>query len=559
MVASISRFALASLPLCLSIAACQGSSDNSSGSPGAAGVAPGFSGAASGGSTSASTAVGSAKTSGSTPGSGGTFAGTVGTTRVSSGGVPSTGGASSGRTGGNSGIGGVGVGGTASTGGRTIGGASGTSGGKAEGVRAIPGAEGFGARVTGGRGGRVIKVTTLAASGPGSLQAALNVDEPRIVVFEVSGVIQSDLVEIPYGDVTIAGQTAPGGGITIAGRLYAAYDDSVGNIIVRHVRIRPSYDGGVEGNQYDGTQFSLNHHVLFDHVSIGFGVDENADFYEATDVTVQWCVIESAATDGHPEGEHNYGLINGPAGRRFSVHHTLFAHNKNRNPAIANGPAEVVNNVSYDGRHGFVHHNPASGHFNFLGNTFRAGPGREMIPFYFDDENEGAADELGYYLSGNVLDGTGGDCTAGPMDNPWSACEADLIRDASYASTARFDFSGQGDTWIPVTASDAATAYESVLARAGAFPRDQVTLRSVQETRARTGSWGARIPEDLMDGLTPGTPPADGDDDGMPDDWESAHGLDPSNGSDYATITSTGYTAIEDYLNELAERLVTGG
>jgi pectate lyase len=434
-------------------------------------------------------------------------------------------------------------------------GGSATTGSTVDGeVRAFPGAEGFGAIVTGGRGGRVLKVTTLAATGPGSLQAALEESGPRIIVFEVSGVIETSIIEIYNGDVTIAGQTAPGAGITIQGRLYGSYTSDVGNIIIRHLRIRPEYDGSA-GDQFDGIQMSLNHHVILDHISVGFGVDETICLYGSEDVTVQWSTIESAATTGHPEGEHNYGLINGPDGRRVSVHHNLFAHNKNRNPAIANGPADVRNNVVYNVRHGFVHHNPASGSFNFVGNYYKAGNDDTLIPFYFDDEN-GSAMNLGYYVEGNWVDGATGACSDGELTDPWSQCDLDLIRDSSFRSNTEFDFSGESELYRPITTTSAADAYAQVLARAGAFPRDVVALRSVTETEAGTGTWGSRTPSDLMDGLTPTTAPGDQDDDGMADDWETARNLDPSDGTDHNTVMPSGYTAIEEYINELADNLV---
>jgi len=149
---------------------------------------------------------------------------------------------------------------------------------------AFRGAEGFGAITTGGRGGKLIKVNTLAASGPGSLQAALDTPGPRTVVFTVSGVIPGGRT-IPYGDLTLAGQTVPGAGITLAGRLYAAYDADVGNIIVRHLRIRPT-PGGSDGSQFDAARFSLGSRVVLDHVSVSWGIDECVDLYEARDITV---------------------------------------------------------------------------------------------------------------------------------------------------------------------------------------------------------------------------------------------------------------------------------
>ena len=314
---------------------------------------------------------------------------------------------------------------------------------------AFRGAEGFAAEIDGGRGGQVIKVTTLAASGPGSLQAALDAPGARIIVFEVSGVIEADEIIIPHGNVTIAGQTAPGAGITIAGRLWAEYDDGVDDIIIRHVRIRPSADTGVSGAQMDSVRFSLSERVLLDHVSLSYGVDESLDMYEAKDVTIQWSTIERAATVGHPEGQHNYGMINGPDGHRISVHHNFFAHNKNRNPAIANGPAEIVNNVMYDVKHGFIHHNPAAGQFQIVGNTFVRGPASPLIPFYFDDEDAGGVSS---HLRDNAIDDPG--VFVGTVDDPFTSSAHPSFDDLGiggnpYAASA-FDFGGQGTYLRPV-------------------------------------------------------------------------------------------------------------
>ncbi|NRA34164.1 MAG: pectate lyase precursor [Polyangiaceae bacterium] len=427
-----------------------------------------------------------------------------------------------------------------------------------EGVRAFPGAEGFGALATGGRGGRVIKVTTLAASGPGSLQDALNQTGARIIVFEVSGVIESDLVEIPNGDVTIAGQTAPGGGITIAGRLYAAYDFDVGNMIIRHLRIRPDFSGsGEDGDRYDAIQFSRNRTVIFDHVSVAFGVDETVDLYSAEDVTFQWSTITMSATSGHSEGSHhNRGLINGPDGRRVSIHHTLFAHHFNRSPAIANGPAEIRNNVVYNFDIGFVHHNPASGAFNFVGNYFRSGDDGRSIPFYFDDENGSPVSGLSYYLSDNYIDVPGAQCD-GVVSNPWAECDYDLFADVSLRATSEFDFSGDGQYFAPIRTQASADAYDLVLDNAGAFPRDNVTLTAISQVRDRDGTWGAYIPSNLMLGLASGVPPEDSDDDGIPDAWEDSAGLDAADPSDNLTMMPSGYSAIEQYINELADEFTS--
>ncbi len=419
---------------------------------------------------------------------------------------------------------------------------------------AFPGAEGFGASATGGRGGQVLRVTTLEATGPGSLQEALDTPGPRIIVFTVSGVIDGDIV-IPHGDVTIAGQTAPGAGITIAGRLIADYDAAPSNIVVRHLRMRPIYDGS-PGEQFDGSQFSTASLVMLDHVSISWGLDETLDLYSANDVTLQWSTIEESATEGHPEGEHNYGMIQGPDGYRISVHHNVFVHHKNRNPAIANGPAEVVNNVAYNVRHGFVHHNPASGPFNIVGNSYLAGPDDELIPFFFDDENGYTAPDLSYFLADNFIDDPG--VFTGTVDNPWMMpfdhpSFEYLGPPESFRSPAQHDFSG--GSHVGVTAQPASEAMTLVLECAGGFPRDVVTTRVLAELEARNGGWGVDMPGDLLEGLTPGASTTDTDLDGMPDDWESANGLNPNDGTDHTTPMRGGYTAIEVYMNEVAESI----
>ncbi|HEU4408174.1 MAG TPA: hypothetical protein VFS43_23125 [Polyangiaceae bacterium] len=424
-------------------------------------------------------------------------------------------------------------------------------------VLAFPGAEGFGAKsTTGGRGGKVFKVTNLNATGTGSLQWAVSQPGKRTVVFAVSGVIKGD-IHIPHGDLTIAGQTAPGGGITIAGKVSAAYDVSFRNVVMRFVRVRPP---ALTGSQGDALQFSRGGSFVFDHVSIGWGCDETLDLYEATDVTLQWSSIEEAATNcGHPDGSnHNYGMINGPDGRRVAVHHSLFAHNLNRNPAIANGPAEVRNNVVYNVKHGFIHHNPASGAFDIVGNYFKQGPSASLMPFFFDDENGFADAGLKYYLRDNYVDDPGD--LVGPIDNPWATpyahpTFANLLAPTSKRAAAEFDFSSIAG-FKRITTQSSTEAYDLVAARAGAFPRDVVTRRAVDELKARTGAFGRRVPADLMNGLTATAAPADKDNDGMADAWEASKGLDPANGADHVKLMPSGYTAIEEYINGLAAQLV---
>jgi pectate lyase len=425
----------------------------------------------------------------------------------------------------------------------------------------FPGAEGFGAIATGGRGGRVIAVTTLESSGPGSLQDALDVCEPRIIVFRVSGVIEGD-VEIPCGDVTIAGQSAPCGGIAIAGQLflYRDYDEGADNVVIRHVRVRPPRPGpSVSLEQYDAIQGGLNTtRIMLDHMSVCCGADETVDLYTSDVVTVQWTDIEEAAEEDHPDGHaHNYGFIQGPdEGGRISIHHSLFASHLARSPAIANGPADVINNVVHNVRLGFLHNNPARGQFNLIGNTFQQGPNDDLIPFYFDDEEE--SEPTSYFISDNFIDDPGE--VVRVVDDPWND-DAEYFGDIDpygyvgpeTRADARFDFRSE-EGYVPVSVQAHAQAFEDVLTYVGAFPRDTIVRRVVQEVRDREGSFGSKYP-DLQEGLTSCAPPDDADGDGMADAWERDHGLDPEDPDDHSSARPSGYTAIEDYLAELAENI----
>ncbi len=431
---------------------------------------------------------------------------------------------------------------------------------------AFPGAEGFGASATGGRGGDVVIVDTLEPFGPGSLGDALSPEDcrPRIVVFAVSGVIEVPGpkydMELRCGDVTIAGQTAPGAGITIHGRVdgYGAG----GNIIIRHVRFRPPPINDEEGavddlaSRYDALQLGGNPSTILDHLSLSWGSDETLDMYEfSPDSTVQWTTIEQSNPEG-AEPSHNDGLIAGPDSPRFTVHHVLFAHHEARCPALATGPVELINSVMYDCQDAMVHHNPASGEFHIAGNTFIHGPSHEnFTPMFFDDEEPGGTT---YWLYQNQITAPGQ--FEGIVDDisttPLAEAAFSAGTDASQIISEPTDFTTEAVTYQPVSIQTPGDAYESVLTSAGAFPRDEMTLETVDDVRTGGGDWTPNPPEDLIAGLTPGEAPADADADGMADAWESDNGLDPANGDDHATVMSSGYTAIEEYINGLSDELV---
>ncbi len=188
-------------------------------------------------------------------------------------------------------------------------------------VAAFPGAEGYGSLTVGGRGGRVIAVTNLNANGPGSLREACDAQGPRIVVFNVSGTIDGD-VKIKNDFITIAGQTAPGDGITIKGNL--AIDAS--NVVIRYLRVRTDHDGDALGGRY-------RKNIIVDHVSASWSSDEVFSLYHNENVTIQWCMITEACAKA--DGSHRFGGIWG--NHHGTYHHNLIAHNDSRNPRWASG------------------------------------------------------------------------------------------------------------------------------------------------------------------------------------------------------------------------------
>lgn len=447
-------------------------------------------------------------------------------------------------------------------------------------VVAFPGAQGFGARATGGRGGTVIKVTNLNSSGEGSLNWAVLQPGPRIVVFDVSGVIQGD-VTIPHGDITIAGQTAPCAGITLNGSLHTPYGDDTSNIIIRHLRISPPNPTG-SCSTHDSIQFSTANTIILDHIDASHAGDEIIDFWGgAHDITVQWSSIVYPISGGEGACDHPKGLINhracidhggcsssDPLGGRISVHHNLFAHCQNRTPALSTGPADVINNVVYNGREGFVHHNivgahstdpTAVGEFNIIGNSYIEGPSASLAPLWFDPENSDSPIPTRYYVFDNWVEDSGFN---GRFDNPFTTSGFGSeysfyccgIESGQFDSDSAFDFATDAH-YVAITVHERAAAYDMVLEQAGAWPRDIITGTAVDDVETRSGEQTNFVPDDFLEGLKPCSPPTDSDGDGMPDDWESNNGLDPDV-ADNNDIMPSGYTAIEEFINYMADHIV---
>jgi hypothetical protein len=415
-------------------------------------------------------------------------------------------------------------------------------------VAAFPGALGAGRSALGGRGGAVLRVVNLDDSGPGSLRAAVEARGPRTVIFDIGGTIRlASPLRIREPRITLAGQTAPGGGITLRGQpLLVSADD----VVIRYIRSRLGDEDGAEA---DAISIDRGQRIILDHVSASWSVDETLSIGSRDRtidaVTVQWSVIaESLNGSSHAKGEHGYGsLLRASHGARITFHHNLWAAHRARMPRPGNyltpdvdpvGPRfEFVNNVFYDWGGGHAGYNadrsPAThSTYAFIANAYRRGT----------DSTGGVIFEEGSPLARAWFDANSLDGEV-PAD-PWSLVTGDDAPD--YRLTALPD-------WAMPASETADGAHASVLAGAGAsHVRDAVDVRILQGVADRTG----RIIDSQSQvggwpDLEPGSPWLDSDGDGMPDDWETAHGLDPATPDGALDPDGDGYTNLEDWLNSL--------
>lgn len=397
-------------------------------------------------------------------------------------------------------------------------------------LSAFPGAEGFGSQTPGGRGGPVLVVTTLAGSGPGSFRAAMLTPGPRMVVFRVSGVIDlgGDItLTEAQSYVTVLGQSSPGG-ITLVNGAITNYQTNFHDAIFRFLRLRAQA----------GDTFAFNpvSNLVIDHCDMSGGADETFDIDASHDFTVQWSTVTNSMSGA---GSQNYGwLIAYRPTSSVSFHHNFSAHHGGRCGAqfhwAGSGavPADGVkldlrNNVFYNCGFQQIYRQdlpPEEGtNYNLIGNFARSGP-------------DTPADSMLFGLDGTLY----------MTDNLYPGQSILSI----YSTPTFLD---EPHPFPPITTSSAAFAWNQVLNRAGSWPRDAMTTRTVAEARTATGALG-----NLSDPLnTTGPPPVpDIDVDGIADSWELAHGLSPANPLDSAELHPGGYAWVEVYLNELATRAV---
>ncbi|MFO7655561.1 MAG: pectate lyase, partial [Bacteroidales bacterium] len=420
---------------------------------------------------------------------------------------------------------------------------------------AFPGADGYGKYVTGGRGGVVYEVTNLKDDGlPGSLRYAINQSGARTIVFRVSGTIAlSSTLTISNGDLTIAGQTAPGDGICLKNHQLRI---SASNVIIRYLRIRLGENwgadalGGFSPKNSAGSGSLPIKNIIIDHCSVSYGCDETLSIYDIENLTVQWCIIsESLNKEGHGFG----GIMGGWGG---SLHHNVFAHHKNRSPRfcgaryqfnLQNELVDMRNNVIYNAGKTY---GGEGGHYNVVNNYYKRGSSEFLNPSQpnpseTDNEFVGCVyDSIKsyWYVTGNYIYNnavqTADNWTGGVKFNypPLN------IRVYNPFPSA---YIGPEET--------AEEAFINVCRGAGATlpKRDTIDTRVISDVINNTGTVPltlANIPGEAFPTLNSLPAPTDTDQDGMPNDWEIANGLDTNNAADRNNIAADGYTMLEKYL-----------
>lgn len=488
---------------------------------------------------------------------------------------------------------------------------------------AFPGAEGFGMYTTGGRGGKVCHVTTLEdGTQEGTFRWACSQSGARTIVFDVSGTIflKSEL-RIKNDNVTIAGQTAPGDGICIANYPFVI---ACKNIIIRYMRFRLGNEAlktNAKAHEGDGLGGMDSQNIIIDHCSVSWSIDECLSVYGSRNITVQWCIASQSLNNaGHSKGAHGYGGNWGGSGA--SYHHNLVAHHISRTPRLGPRPGtqtdermDMRNNVIYN----WIDNGCYGGegmNVNIVNNYYKPGPDtktgakgmriaspgiRTTSYTKHDTASPNEWDKMWHVWGKYYVDGNVNEKYPKVTDDNWTYGIYNQIDNSKVDYTFTEETKDTMRALLPtpfeaVTTHAAEEAFRQVLAYAGAsLHRDAIDAVIVSDAlhgeTTYTGKDCKRGIINSQDDLRPSdagddwsawpelkseTASADTDGDGMPDDWETAHGLDPANPDDGSALVKTSgfigvpedgeapqYTNLEVYMNSLVsditERQNQGG
>lgn len=456
-----------------------------------------------------------------------------------------------------------------------------------EAIAAFPSAEGFGKYTTGGRGGAVYHVTTLEDTGTeGSFRYACAQSGARTVVFDVSGTIYlTSSLSLTNGDITIAGQTAPGDGICIADYPFTISAD---NVIIRYIRFRLG-NRHVDEHEGDGLGGMDRKNIIIDHCSVSWSVDECLSVYGSWDISIQWCIVShSMVNSGHSKGSHGYGGNWGGSGA--SYHHNLMIHHTSRTPRLGPRPGtqtdermDMRNNVIYNWA-GNGCYGGEGMNVNIVNNYYKPGPAttarsttiqrriasigiRTTEYTDHDSDSPNSWDVMWhvwgkYYVDGNVnskfSDVTADNWTYG-MYNQITNSDVDYTYTSTTKDTMKID---EPIDFVAVTTHTAETAYEKVLNYAGcSLSRDSYDETLISDARNGEATYtGSGLASGMVNSqddcggwpeLESATALTDTDGDGMPDDYEIANNLNPYIASDGAKTAANGYTNLENYINSI--------
>lgn len=474
-------------------------------------------------------------------------------------------------------------------------------------IPAFPGAEGGGMFSFGGRGGKVFVVTNLNDRGPGSFREACEAGGPRIVVFNVAGIIKlKERIRIRAPYITISGATAPGDGVCIAGD---TVELETHDVVIRHMRFRRGETW--VGDRNDSIGGNPIGNIMIDHVSASWGLDENMSMYRhmytppeggqewklpTVNITIQNSIFSECL------GTYNHSFGSTIGGYNSTFHHNLWASNAGRNPSIGmTYDFTFINNVLYNWRHRTVDGGDHRNFYTVVNNYFKPGPatptdepiGHRVLKPESRRSKYFTIDYGKAFVEGNIVEGNervtadnwdGGvqlerDPPAADAPRELQVTEEELLKRLRAKKPYPHSY---------ITIQPAAEAYDTVLANSGATlpKRDPVDERIVESVRS--GKSTAKPTADIAAELRAvgyrdnvieviqnlvekgiisnidqvggypaytGTPYRDTDGDGMPDAWESEHGLNPNDPSDASTdLNGDGYTNIEDFINGLDPR-----
>lgn len=444
-------------------------------------------------------------------------------------------------------------------------------------VISFPGAEGFGRYTTGGRGGQVLFVTKITDDGSeGTLRFALNQKGPRYIVFKTAGTIYLESpLKITEGNVTIAGQTTPGDGITIAN--YETFV-AANNVIIRYLRFRMGDQKKFEGDAV-GARFIKD--LIVDHCSMSWSTDETVSIYVNENTTLQWCVnAESLRNSAHQKGAHGYGGIAG--GKFATFHHNIYAHHDSRNPRLGEYAGskfaltdltDFRNNVIYNWGHNNIYGGEAM-NVNIVNNYYKPGPATMTTKRIVSiDKNEKPNTEVyniwgKYFVSGNVVEGS-----PEVTEDNWDLGVFNQMKPSYNVTDAdknSIKIDQPHDIQNNVLTDSPKMAYEKILKIGGAsLVRDAVDLHILKDVKSGSftynGSKGSS--NGIIDSqndvggfpdLKPGKVLLDSDNDGMPDEWEIKNKLDPKKANANGRDLNKDYDNIEVYTHDIVKHITKG-